>query len=39
MKVLSAFEEGRMTEDTLRVISTTFVETVHIELPDEGVHF
>ena len=28
-----------MAEDTLGVISPTFVEAVHIELTDEGVHF
>lgn len=28
-----------MAENTLRVISSAFVEAVHIELSDEGVHF
>ena len=28
-----------MTEDTLGMIGTTFVEAVHVELANEGVHF
>ena len=39
MTVLSVFKEAWVTEDTLGVISPTFVEAVHIELADERVHF
>ena len=28
-----------MTEDTFGVVSSAFVETVHVELSDERVHF
>jgi hypothetical protein len=28
-----------MTENTFGVIGSAFVEAVHVELPDEGVHF
>jgi hypothetical protein len=28
-----------MTENTFGVISSTFVKTIHVELPDKGVYF
>lgn len=37
--VLSVAEEGRVAEDALAVIGAGLVEAVHVELPDERVHF
>lgn len=28
-----------MAENTFRVVSSTLVKTIHVELPDKGVHF
>lgn len=38
-KVLSIFNEGRVTEDALGMISSAFMEVIHVELSDKRVHF